>query len=187
MLLKSFYLFSVSPIWFVKQKTSQSHQNIIQRCCLRLSHQGDVHNERVGKLTLDNLRDNLSRVIVILLYILVNLALMLYAAIHGAVVVKQHVLIVFARMSGMMLNFNCAFIVVLMLKQTILLMRTTQLYKWLPIDDHIDFHQFVGRLIAVLSAIHTIAYVSEFARLKGKSNQCKKTLKLDVLSFMNYC
>ena len=169
-MLNSFYLFSVSPIWFVNQKTSQLRQNIFQRYRVPSSWQEDTYNERAGKLTLDNL----PRVIAILLYILVNLALMLYVAIYRAVVLKAHVLIVFARMSGMLLNFNCAFIVVLMLKQTILLMRTTQLYKWLPIDDHIDFHKSVGRLIVVLSLIHGIAHIGNFARLKGTSNQYKK-------------
>ena len=124
----------------------------------------------MGQLSLDKLRDNLPRIITILLYVLINVALMLYAIVYRAVATKAHVLIVFARLSGMLLNFNCAFIIVLMLKQTILLMRTTKLYKWLPIDDHIDFHKFVGRLIGVLSLIHTIAHMSNFGRLKGKSN-----------------
>ena len=152
----------------MEQKAAQLRQNIIQRCCIRLSRRTDIYNDRVGKLTMDNIRDNLPRIITILLYILVNLALMLYAIIYRAVTMKAHVLVVFARFSGMLLNFNCSFIVALMLKQTILLMRTTRLYKWLPIDDHIDFHKFVGRVIAVLSVIHTIAHMSNFGRLHGK-------------------
>lgn len=119
-------------------------------------------------MTLDNIRDNLPRIIMILLYILVTIGLIVYVAIYRAVVVKAHVLIVFARISGMLLNFNCSFSIVLMLKHTILLLRTTRLHRWLPIDDHIDFHKFVGRLIAVLSAVHTIAHISNFGRLKGK-------------------
>lgn len=169
-LLNSFYLFSVSPIWFVNQKTSQLRQNILQRYLVPLSWQEDTYNERTGKLTLDNL----SRVMTVLVYILINLVLMLYVAIYRAAVLKAHVLVVFARMSGMLLNFNCAFIIVLMLKQTILLMRTTQLYKWLPIDGHIDFHKSVGRLIVVLSVIHAVAHIANFARLKGMSNQYRK-------------
>ena len=166
-------------MWFASQKASQSRLNITQRCCEHFSQQRDVYNERVGRLTLDNLRDNLPRVIVILLYILINITLMLYAIIYQAVVPKAHVLIVVARFSGMLLNFNCAFTVVLMLKQTILLLRSTHIYKWLPIDNHIDFHKFVGRFIAVLSLIHTIAHMSNFARLKGKSDRLEN-LQLEL-------
>jgi predicted ferric reductase len=135
---------------------------------MRLSRQGDVDNEQTKKLTLDNLRNNLPRVITILLYILINVGLIVYAIIYRAVVLKAHVLIVFARISAMLLNFNCSFVIVLMLKQTILVVRTTRLHRWLPIDDHIDFHKFVGRLIAALSIFHTIAHMSNFGRLKGE-------------------
>ena len=85
----------------MEQKAAQLRQNIIQRCCIRLSRRTDIYNDRVGKLTMDNIRDNLPRIITILLYILVNLALMLYAIIYRAVTMKAHVLVVFARFSGM--------------------------------------------------------------------------------------
>lgn len=167
-LLNSFYLFSVSPIWFVSPKASQSHPNIIRRFFARLSYQDDVSSEQAKKPILDKLRDNLPRVITLLVYILINIALIIYVAIYRAVVIKASVFIVFARISGMLLDFHCSLILILMLKQTILLIRTTKLYKWLPIDDHIDFHKFVGRLIAVLAVIHTVAHMINFARQTSK-------------------
>lgn len=167
-LLQSFHLFSVSPIWFVHQKASQARLNAIQRFFARLSRQDDISNEQANKPILDKLRDNLPRVITLSLYILINIALILYVAIYRAVVMKAPVFIVFARISGMLLDFHCSLVILLMLKQTILLIRTTKLYKWLPIDDHIDFHKFVGRLIVVLSCIHTISHMINFGRSKGK-------------------
>lgn len=68
----------------------------------------------------------------------------------------------------MLLNFNCAFIIVLMLKRTILIIRTiTILRKLIPVDDHIDFHRVVGRVITGLAILHTIAHMANFGRLSG--------------------
>lgn len=88
-------------------------------------------------------------------------------------VAKDHLLTVFARISGMLLNFNCAFIIILMLKRTILVIRSRKhLRKWIPVDDHIDFHKYVGRFIAALAILHTSTHMANFGRLsdKEKSN-----------------
>ena len=78
-------------------------------------------------------------------------------------------LVVLARVGGMLLNFNCALIIALMLKRTILLIRTNKfLRKFIPVDDHIDFHRVVGRVIAGLAVLHTIAHMANFGRLEGE-------------------
>ena len=88
--------------------------------------------------------------------------------IFRSAVVKANVLVVFARIGGMLLNFNCALVIVLMLKRTILLIRTnTFMRKLLPVDDHIDFHRVVGRVIAGLAILHAIAHMANFGRLSG--------------------
>ena len=97
-----------------------------------------------------------------------NIALSLYVIIYRVVTLKDHVLVVFARIGGMLLNFNCALIIVLMLKRTILLIRTNKLLrKLIPVDDYIDFHRLVGRVIAALAVMHTIAHMANFGRLDG--------------------
>lgn len=104
-----------------------------------------------------------------ILYILVNVALLIYVIIYRARVLKAPVFLVFARIGGMLLNFNCAFIIVLMLRQTMLLIRSNRILRRLiPVDEHIDFHKFVGRFIAVLSLIHTIAHIINVAVAKSK-------------------
>ncbi len=98
-----------------------------------------------------------------------NLALLLYVVIYRSTIIKSNVFEVFARIGGMLLNFNCSLIVVLMLKQTILLIRSNKfLRKLIPVDSHIDFHKFVGRFIAALAILHTIAHMINFGRLPGK-------------------
>ncbi|CAF3931944.1 unnamed protein product [Adineta steineri] len=65
----------------------------------------------------------------------------------------------------MLLNFNCTLVIILMLKYTILMLRMNKdLRKWIPLDDHIDFHKFVGRFITVLAIFHTISHMANFGR-----------------------
>ena len=59
----------------------------------------------------------------------------------------------------MALNFNCAFILVLMLRRCISFLRSTRLAPYLPLDQHILFHKMVGVVIAIESAVHTVAHL----------------------------
>ncbi|CAF4424295.1 unnamed protein product, partial [Rotaria magnacalcarata] len=164
-LLECLSQFTVDPTWFMnlsKQpaKKSKFRQFFSNHCCKRESFQ-----QQKNKLSIDYLKDNLARIVMLIIYLLINLGLLLFVAIYRGDIQNHHVLIVFARICGMLLNFNCAFVIVLMLKKTILLIRTnTVLRKLIPVDDHIDFHKVVGRAIAVLAIIHTIAHIANFAR-----------------------
>jgi predicted ferric reductase len=105
----------------------------------------------------------------LILYILINLGLSLYVVIYRATVTKANTLVIFARIGGMLLNFNCTLVIVLMLKYTMLMARSNKyLRKWIPVDDHIDFHKFVGRFITGLVIIHTIAHMTNFGLRTGK-------------------
>ncbi|CAF1196565.1 unnamed protein product [Adineta ricciae] len=96
--------------------------------------------------------------------------LAIYVIIYRITVTRSHAFVVVARIGGMLLNFNCALVITLMLKQTILIIRTNSfLRKIIPVDDHIDFHKIVGRFIAVLSIVHTIAHMANFGRLTDHS------------------
>ena len=134
-----------------------------RRCCDFSQHK--------SKLTSDYARDNVSRIVVFLLYLLVNLGLTIYVIVYRVVMERAHVLIVIARIAGMLLNFNCSLTIVLMLKQTILIIRTIKCLRTvIPVDDHIDFHKFVGKVIAALSIIHSIAHMTNFSRYAGYLN-----------------
>ncbi|CAF4246691.1 unnamed protein product, partial [Rotaria magnacalcarata] len=86
----------------------------------------------------------------LIIYLLINHGLVIYAICYRTIKVKSNVPIVFARICGMLLNFNCTFNIVLMLKQAILIIRSNKfLRKGIPVDDHIDFHKVVGRIIVV--------------------------------------
>jgi hypothetical protein len=158
-LLESLSHFTVHPTWFIESaRLSETQEN-----------RAHVHECQKSRLSIDSIRDNLSRIIMLMLYLLINLALILYVVLYRAVTVKSGALAVIARTSGMLMNFNCACVIVLMLKQTILIIRTIKrLRKWIPVDDHIDFHRFVGRVIAILAVVHAIAHVSNFITMNGK-------------------
>jgi NADPH oxidase 5 len=104
-----------------------------------------------------------------MLYIIGHVLLATYIVIYRLGKNKSHVLVVIARTTGMLLNVNCALIVILMLKHSILLIRTNRLLRRLiPVDDHIEFHKFVGRVITCLAFVHSIAHMANFGRLTGK-------------------
>ena len=166
--MESLSQFTIDPRWFVKSTPPQK-KSIYERFFNNLCWQQKIYEQHSTKLTSDYVKDNLSRIVVFILYLLVNLALGLYVIIYRSMKTKSNVLVVFARLGGMLLNFNCALVVALMLKRTILLIRTSKLLrKLIPVDDHIDFHRFVGRVIAGLSILHTIGHMANFGRMTGR-------------------
>lgn len=63
---------------------------------------------------------------------------------------------------GQCLNFNCAFVLVLMLRQCITFLRTRGFGAVLPLDNHIYMHKVTGILIAIFSLVHTIMHMLNF-------------------------
>ncbi|NWR55342.1 NOX5 oxidase, partial [Bucorvus abyssinicus] len=89
--------------------------------------------------------------------LLFTLAALWHASLGGWVVV--------ARGCGQCLNFNCAFLAVLMLRRCLTWLRATPIAKVLPLDQHVVFHQLVGYVVLVLAAVHTGAHIANFSRL----------------------
>ncbi|NXJ39717.1 NOX5 oxidase, partial [Ciconia maguari] len=89
--------------------------------------------------------------------LLFALAALRHAGLGGWVVV--------ARGCGQCLNFNCAFLAVLMLRRCLTWLRVTPIAKVLPLDQHVVFHQLVGYVVLALAAVHTGAHVANFSRL----------------------
>ncbi|XP_053933080.1 NADPH oxidase 5 isoform X1 [Cuculus canorus] len=89
--------------------------------------------------------------------LLFALAALRHAGLGGWVVV--------ARGCGQCLNFNCAFLAVLMLRRCLTWLRATPIAKVLPLDQHIIFHQLVGYVVLALAAVHTGAHIANFSRL----------------------
>ncbi|CAF1066670.1 unnamed protein product [Adineta steineri] len=73
---------------------------------------------------------------------------------------QAHFLIIIARINGGMLNFNCALVLLLMLRKHITWLRTKGGGVFLPLDHHIDIHKIIGIIILVEALLHTIAHLA---------------------------
>nr|XP_033330474.1 NADPH oxidase 5 [Megalopta genalis] len=70
--------------------------------------------------------------------------------------------VMLARACGQCLNFNCSFILVLMLRQCITFLRTHGFNSVLPLDQHIYLHKVTGVLIGVFGVTHTLMHLLNF-------------------------
>jgi hypothetical protein len=68
--------------------------------------------------------------------------------------------------AGQCLNFNCMFILVLMLRQCITFLRTHGFSVVLPLDQHIYFHKLAGVFIFIQSIVHTIMHLLNFSEFQ---------------------
>uniref|UniRef100_A0A1I8PMR9 NADPH oxidase 5 n=1 Tax=Stomoxys calcitrans TaxID=35570 RepID=A0A1I8PMR9_STOCA len=112
------------------------------------------------QLTPAYMRNNHVFVTYLFLYIAVNVCLFIsraiqYRASNGFVIV--------ARACGQCLNFNCAWVLVLMLRHTLTYLRSRGLSTYLPVDNHIYLHKLTGIVISVLSLIHTVMHLFNFS------------------------
>ncbi|CAF2124187.1 unnamed protein product [Rotaria magnacalcarata] len=74
-----------------------------------------------------------------------------------------HFFIVIARLNGGMLNFNCALMLVLMLRKHITWIRSKGGSVLLPLDHHIDIHKTIGIIIMIETFLHTAAHLAYLA------------------------
>ncbi|XP_037046426.1 NADPH oxidase 5 isoform X2 [Bradysia coprophila] len=93
------------------------------------------------------------------IYILINVGLFISRAIQYR---HSNVYVIFARACGQCLNFNCAFVLIPMLRQCITFLRTRGLGAFIPLDNHIYIHKMAGVTIATFSLIHTIMHLLNF-------------------------
>ncbi|XP_017753106.1 PREDICTED: NADPH oxidase 5, partial [Eufriesea mexicana] len=117
---------------------------------------------RPYQLTKPYMKNNYVYIIFILIFISINVALFAtrlseYRMSNGYVML--------ARACGQCLNFNCCFILVLMLRQCITFLRTHGFNSVLPLDQHIYLHKVTGVLIGVLSIIHTSMHLLNFGTI----------------------
>ncbi|XP_078330195.1 NADPH oxidase 5-like isoform X3 [Crassostrea virginica] len=108
------------------------------------------------KFTWKYIRNNLRKVVFLILYVLVNVGLTAYTVNKY---IDSNAFVIVARIGGMNLNFNCMFILVLMLRKCLTYIRATPLAGFLPLDQNIQFHKMVGGMIAFYGILHTLAHI----------------------------
>jgi hypothetical protein len=111
------------------------------------------------------MKNNTSRIVCLLLYILSLIALTAYIIYHQIVDVNvSSPWQVIARIGGGLVNYNFAVAICLMLKQTMTIIRRIYFLRLLiPVDDHIDAHRLVGTVLFISGVIHIFGYIVYFA------------------------
>ncbi|CAF1318260.1 unnamed protein product, partial [Didymodactylos carnosus] len=113
--------------------------------------------------TREYIKNNLNRIICLFIYILVNLSLIIYVVVYRLMMAKLNGWEITARIGGELINFNFSFSFLLMLKQTITLIRSNSFLRhYVPVDNHIDLHKIVGTVIAVSSIVHSLALMINY-------------------------
>ncbi|KAM9352679.1 NADPH oxidase 5 [Symphorus nematophorus] len=74
-----------------------------------------------------------------------------------------------AKGCGQCLNFNCTFVMVLMLRRCLTWLRATWVVRVLPLDQNILLHQIVGYAILCFTLVHTTAHIFNFVQLSESS------------------
>ncbi|KAI9532682.1 hypothetical protein NQZ68_030624, partial [Dissostichus eleginoides] len=107
-------------------------------------------------------QNNSRKLLFLVLYALLNLTLFL-----GAVMQQRGGggWFMMAKGCGQCLNFNCTFIMVLMLRRFLTWLRATWVVRVLPLDQNILLHQIVGYAILVFTTAHTTAHIFNFGKL----------------------
>ncbi|XP_012271496.1 NADPH oxidase 5 [Orussus abietinus] len=135
--------------WMVPPKPKASKRSIL----------GDLPSLRPYQLTKPYIKNNYVYIVFISIYILINLSLFIsrayqYRHFNGYVMI--------ARACGQCLNFDCAFILVLMLRQCITFLRSHGCGAILPLDHHIYLHKVTGIVVVLFSVVHTLMHLLNF-------------------------
>ncbi|PRD30244.1 UNVERIFIED_CONTAM: NADPH oxidase 5 [Trichonephila clavipes] len=124
--------------------------------------------ERVRRrLTWQHIRNNWTSVAYLFIYFLLNVILFITRAYDYR---ESNMYVILARACGQCLNFNCAFIVMLVLRQTLTWLRTHGYSQYFPIDQHLYYHKLTGVLILLYSLLHAAMHISNFGILSLERN-----------------
>ncbi|CAF1105211.1 unnamed protein product [Rotaria sordida] len=109
--------------------------------------------------------NNRYQILIGLLYILGTIGIIIHVIIKLIIHERQRKgWFIVARICGYLIKFNFALLIVLMLKQWMRWFRQYHcLRRFLPIDDHIDAHRYVGIIFAICSVVHSLAHTINYA------------------------
>ncbi|XP_048887176.1 NADPH oxidase 5 [Brienomyrus brachyistius] len=106
--------------------------------------------------------NNSRKLLFLLGYVCLNVLLFTLAALRHA---PGGPCFMVAKGCGQCLNFNCTFVMVLMLRRCLTWLRATWVVRVLPLDQNILLHQTVGYAILIFSLVHTLAHLMNFVRM----------------------
>eukprot|EP00057_Strongylocentrotus_purpuratus_P035141 XP_797866.3 PREDICTED: NADPH oxidase 5-like [Strongylocentrotus purpuratus] len=119
------------------------------------------------------LRNNFSVIIFWIVFVIINVGLAAWGAYEGyrSVNDERHpAAIIIARSAGRCLSFECCFVLVLMLRKLLTILRNTFLMSVLPLDQHVIIHKIVAIFIIILSVIHTAGHIANIGLIYQVEN-----------------
>ncbi|XP_039306602.1 NADPH oxidase 5 isoform X1 [Solenopsis invicta] len=102
------------------------------------------------------IKNNYVYIAFISIFIFINVALFVTRLYEYR---NESAYIMLARACGQCLNFDCSFILVLMLRQCITFLRSHSFNSVVPLDHHIYLHKMTGILIGIFGTVHTLMHL----------------------------
>ncbi|XP_072946403.1 NADPH oxidase 5 [Epargyreus clarus] len=112
------------------------------------------------QLSLPYFKNNYVFLIYLALFFLVNFGLFVARIVEYR---ESNGFVIFARACGQCLNFNCSWVLVLMLRHCITFLRVRGAGSLLPLDHHVYLHKLTGVLIVIYSIVHTVMHLCNFS------------------------
>lgn len=112
------------------------------------------------------IRNAASFLIFTALFVLVNVAMFVVRVMKYS---NKHWLEQIARGTGFCLNFDCALVLVLVLRRMLTWLRSNRIGQLLPLEHHIYLHKMVGWTVYVFSIVHTLCHMANFVMMSGIS------------------
>ncbi|XP_052756784.1 NADPH oxidase 5 [Galleria mellonella] len=126
----------------------------------RISVRQRLQKLKPYQLSLPYFKNNYVFLIYLLLFTLVNVGLFVSRLQEYW---SAGVFTMLARACGQCLNFNCAWVLVLMLRRCMTQLRVRGAGALLPLDHHIYLHKLTGVLILLYSLLHTAMHLCNFS------------------------
>jgi hypothetical protein len=101
-------------------------------------------------------KNNLAYFLCILVYVLVQIGLVVIQYFNYREMNNARVII--ARIGGILLDFNCSLMILLVLRRLTTWLRNSYVGRFLPMDNFLEFHKSIGYLILLFSFVHAIAH-----------------------------
>lgn len=106
--------------------------------------------------TISYYRNNISFFTTIFVYFLIQIVL---SIVQYYLYIGSNLAVRFARVGGILLSFNSSLIILLVLRRLVTWLRNSLLGRnFLPVDNFLKFHKFIGIFIILLSILHTVSH-----------------------------
>ncbi|XP_038049644.1 NADPH oxidase 5-like [Patiria miniata] len=148
--------------WLRPPSASQKKKSSERRCCDKCCP---------SWFGVKSLRNNLCTIIFLAAYVVLHMGLTVWGVVGSWRAFPDKPWLMVARGAGRCLSFDCVFVLCLMLRKCLTLIRSTNVTLALVlIDQHVDLHKLVGYVIVGLTVVHINGHVLNYVALSQATN-----------------